>query len=494
MMISADSEISKEKLVETLKSAGRLTSGEITLVEKAYDFGQYHHEGQKRASGKNYFSGHCAHVAHHLHELEMSAPTIIAGLLHEVLEETEVKQKDLEREFGTEIAFLIQKASQLSDLKYQYYKRHVTSLRKFFVTVAEDVRVIVVKLCDRYHNLQTLKHIPPEKWQRIAEESMLVHANLAQKLNMTQLQQQINDAAFPYVFPEDHQKVKELQRISLAKADHVVESIYHQCIEIFDKELNYMPTIDRRIKTTYSLYKKLKTKDWNINAVYDMVALRIVVKTIQDCYQVLGLIHARWQPLQNRFKDYIATPKTNGYQGLHTTIFSSEGLAVEIQIKTLAMHRAAEFGSAAHFSYKNLREKELGGFDSIKSQFDWLDQLSILKNRPDAAEDDDLKKLKTDLFSNRIFVMTPQGDVIDLVQGATVLDFAFAIHTDLGLKARGGLVNGIYRALKTPLKQQDVVEIITDKKVSPQINWLNWAKTPNARHSIRIYLNRKENK
>ncbi len=493
-MISANQEISQTELIESFEAAGRLTKNETQLIEKAFSFGQYYHEGQKRSSGRDYFRGHCAHVAHHLHELEMSALTIIAGLLHEVLEETEARHEDLEREFGAEIAFLVAKVSNLGQLKYQHYRRHITSLRKFFVAVAEDVRVIVIKLCDRYHNLQTLQYIPPEKRQRIAEESMLVHANLAQKLNMTQLQQQINDAAFPYVFPEDYRKVKEIQRTSLAKADKAVENIYRQCAAILKKDLAYMPAIDRRIKTTYSLYKKLKAKDWNINAVYDMVALRIIVKTVGDCYQVLGLIHSRWQPLQNRFKDYIATPKTNGYQSLHTTIFSGAGLSVEIQIKTPAMHRAAEFGTASHFNYKNLKEKELGDFDSIKSQFDWLDQLSILKNHPDSNRDDDLKRLRTDFFSNRIFVMTPQGDVIDLIQGATVLDFAFAIHTDLGLKARGGLVNGIYKALKTPLEQQDVVEIITDKKISPQINWLNWAKTASARHSIRIYLNRNQSK
>ena len=485
-MTGADREISKEELLEAL--AARLEPAELDLVGAAYDFGADCHKGQLRDSGASYFEGHCAHVALHLYQLEMSPSVIIAGLLHESLRKTAADRTALERRFGQEVAFLVEKVSELGDLKYQHYRRHVTSLRKFFASVAQDARVIVIKLCDRYHNLCTLEHIPEEKRLRIAEESMLIHANFAQKLNLTQLQQQINDAALPYVLPDDWRRVKDLQKAFLAKANKLVETIYRQCAAGLSKELGYTPTIDRRVKSAYSLYKKLKAKNWDIDAIYDIVALRIIVRNVKDCYQALGIIHARWQPLDSRFKDYIASPKSNGYQSLHTTIFSGDGLAVEIQIKTPSMHRNAEFGPASHLGYKDVQDRQLDREAAVKNQFNWLEQLELPEG---GGADEELKRLKTDLFEGHIFIKTPQGDVIDLPEGATVLDFAFAVHTDLGLTARGGLVNGVYKALKTPLKAHDTVEIVTDRKVSPQANWLDWVKTPNAKQRIRNNLTRR---
>ena len=489
-MPPADSEITQNKFIKLLSSTGQLSEAEIAQIEKAYVFGARLHKGQKRVSGQDYFKGHCTHVAYHLHRLEMPAPMVIAGLLHDTLENTELTPNMLEEQFGKEITFMVQGVSHLAPLKYRQYKRHVASLRKFFVAVAKDARVIVIKLCDRYHNLQTIEYLPPAKQKRIAEESMLVHAPLAQRLNITQLYQQINDASFPYVFPEEYQRVKALQKIKLSKADKIIRHIYRQCKIILSQNLGYIPTIDRRIKSTYSLYKKLLNKDWNIDAIYDIIALRVIVETVSDCYQVLGLVHARWQPLQNRFKDYIASPKTNGYQSLHTTVFSGDGQVVEIQIKTSEMYREAEFGLASHLSYKGSQSNKKSTLGSSRGKFNWLDQLDILKTRGEMNTRDYLKELRTDFFVDRVFVMTPKGDVIDLKKGATVLDFAFAIHTDLGLRARGGLVNGIYKALKTPLQQQDIVEIVTDKKIRPQKNWLNWTKTPNAHQHLRVYLNK----
>ena len=480
-MPDADSEISRKELLEAFKQAGRLTAAELSLTTKAWRLGSGWHAGQKRASGKDYFKGHCAHVAYHLHELRMPASTIIAGLLHDTIEDTDADRELLEKEFGPEIAFLVDGVSNLGALKYRNYKRHVASLRKFFVAVAKDARVIAIKLCDRCHNLKTLKYLPVEKQRRIAEESMLVHAQLAQRLHITQLVQQINDNAFPFVYPEDYQRVRDLQKKTLKKAGVIIDRIYRQCLQLLHQNLGYAPLIDRRIKSTYSLYKKLLDKDWSIDAIYDIIALRIVVRDLEECYKTLGVIHGRWQPLPNRFKDYIASPKLNGYQSLHTTIFSGDGRMVEIQIKTAAMHQAAEFGLAAHLAYKNT---------GAKSRFDWLDQLKILKDPRRFDIRDYLKELRTDFFADRLFVRTPLGDVIDLAQGATVLDFAFAIHTDIGLSARGGRINGIYKALKTPLQAQDIVEIVTDKKAAPQKGWLGWAKTPLARQQIKTYLSK----
>ena len=485
-MVDADREISQREFLRELGLSGRLTAEETDMLRKAFQFGSRWHKGQKRASGRDYFRGHCVHVAWHLNELQMPAAMIAAGLLHDTLEDTEVTREMLEEEFGDELAFLVDGVSNLGPLKYRSYKRHVASLRKFFVAVAKDARVIVIKLCDRYHNLRTLHYLPEEKQKRIAEESMLVHAQLAQRLNIPHLYQQINDAAFPYVYPEDHRRVRELQKKTLAKAEKIITRIYRRCLLLLSKELGYQPMIDRRIKSTYSLYKKLLDKDWNIDAIYDIIALRIRVRSIEDCYRALGIIHARWQPLQNRFKDYIAAPKTNGYQSLHTTIFSGDGRVVEIQIKTAAMHQIAEFGLASHLSYKDA--KAARDKDDPRAGFDWTGQLDILKNEENFNLQGYLKDLKTDFFTNRIFVMTPLGDVIDLAEGATVLDFAFAIHSDIGLTAKGGRINGVYKALKTPLNQQDIVEIVTDKKVVPQKSWLNWVKTSGARQHIRAYL------
>ena len=491
-MIDADCEISQKELLRELSLSGRLETDDLALIRKAFRLGSLWHKDQKRASGKDYFKGHCAHVAYHLNELRMPAVMIAAGLLHDALEDTEATHEMLEKEFGPEIAFLVDGVSNLGPLKYRRYKRHVASLRKFFVAVAKDARVIVIKLCDRYHNLRTLHYLPEEKQKRIAEESMLVHAQMAQRLNIPQLYQQINDAAFPYVYPEDCRRVRELQKKTLAKADKIITRIYRRCLLLLSRELGYQPIIDRRIKSTYSLYKKLLDKDWNIDAIYDIIALRIRVRSIEDCYRTLGILHARWQPLQNRFKDYIAAPKTNGYQSLHTTIFSGDGRVVEIQIKTDVMHQMAEFGLASHLGYKDTKAARQEG--AIKARFSWLGQLDILKDAENFNLQDYLKELKTDFFTNRIFVMTPKGDVVDLVEGATVLDFAFAIHTDIGLTAKGGRVNGVYKALKTPLKQQDIVEIITDKKMMPQRSWLAWVKTSTARQQIKAYLGKNSDK
>ena len=487
---TADSEISQRDFSRILKQTEQFSEGALARLENAFRFGAMHHRGQKRASGRDYFTGHCVHVACYLLDLGMPEEMITAGLLHDTLEDTDVTYEQLEAEFGAEVAFLVDGVSHLGSVKYQHYKRHVSSLRKFFVAVAKDLRVIVIKLCDRYHNLLTLHYLPLAKQQRIAEESMLIHAQLAQRLNMPKLYQRISDAAFPYALPAEYQHVKKLQKQTLTQTRKISHKIYRQCLAILTNNLHYSPTIDWRIKGDYSLYRKLVAKNWNIDAVYDIIALRIIVKTVEDCYQALGLIHARWRPLQNRFKDYIAGPKTNGYQSLHTTIFSGHGRMVEIQIKTLSMHQNAEFGTALHFNYKHSSATD--PLDANAPKFHWLDQVRDLAEQQNSEFGDYLQELKSDFLINRIFVMTPKGDVIDLNEGATVLDFAFAIHSDIGMHAKGGRVNGVYKGLKTPLNQQDIVEIIIDKKVRPHKDWLNWVHTSTAKSHIQAYLKRQQ--
>ena len=487
-MPPADSEISHQHFLDIINQSDYLTQADINEIRQAIEFGQKYHNGHRRASGLDYFKGHCMHVGLHLYILNMSKKVIIAGLLHDIIEDTEADYDVVEAKFGTEVADLIDGLTKLSPLKYQNYKRHIPSLRKFFVAVAKDVRVIIIKLCDRLHNLQTLHYLPAEKQKRIAEESMLIHAPLAQRLNIAQLYQQINDAAFPYALPQEHKKTQAIQKQSVKKAQKTIENIYRKCLVLTSQTLNYTPSIDKRIKTTYSLYKKLVNRDWNIEVVYDIIALRIILENEADCYTVLGLIHNQWQPLPNRFKDYIATPKPNGYQSIHTTIFSGDGSVVEIQIKTTQMHRYAEFGAALHMDYKSKTTKDPLNINRKKVTFHWLDQLKEVQDQSNLNFGAYAKELQSDFFTDRIFVLTPRGDVVDLAQGATILDFAFAIHTDLGIHAKAGRINGVYKALKTPLKEQDIVEIILDKRNRPKKEWLNWVKTSLAKQKIRQYL------
>ncbi len=472
-------ELSRTAFFDGLQSSGRFNADDLRRIESAYDLGQKLHQGQKRASGADYFRGHCLIVAWHLHQLEMEPNLIIAGLLHDTIEDTEADTEMLKKHFGSDVAFLVDSVSHLGNIKYRYYDRHVASLRKFFVAVAKDVRVVILKLCDRYHNLQTIRFLPAAKQKRIAKESMLIHGQLAARLNMSQLAQQINDTAFAVVDPENYRKTARLRKSLLSPATKVVEAIYRDLLTQLTPKIGYQPTIKRRIKGIYSLHRKLLDNHGDINSIADLVALRIIVQTDDDCYKALGPIHNRRQPVTGRFKDYIASPKPNGYQSLHTTVFSGHGGMVEIQIRTQQMDRLAEYGIASHYNYK------AGGArpDHRPKEFSWLDQLGQLDL--DQPQSQYLKDLKTDFFSDRIFVMTPKGDVIDLPKGATALDFAFAVHSDLGLTAKGAKINEVYKALKTPLSDNDLVEIATQKNSRPTRTWLDWAVTSAARQRIR---------
>ena len=475
-------ELSRAAFFNELESSRRFNPTDLRRIGQAYDLGQKLHQGQKRASGADYFRGHCLLVGRHLHRLEMEPNLIIAGLLHDSLEDTEADYDLLERQFGDDVAFLVDSVSNLGTIKYRYYDRHVASLRKFFVAVAKDVRVVILKLCDRYHNLQTLRFLPPAKQQRIAQESMLIHGQLAARLNMSQLAQEINDAAFVVVDPESYKKTARLRKKSLGSATKVVEAVYRDCLSRLTPKLGYQPVIDRRIKGIYSLYRKLLANQGDIKAIADLIALRIIVDEHDDCYKALGLIHSHWRPVSGHFKDYIASPKPNGYQSLHTAVFSGHGGVIEIQIRTKEMHHLSQYGIASHYNYKAGKSRP----DHRPKEFNWLDQLGQLDlDRPQSQY---LKDLRTDFFSDRIFVMTPKGDVIDLPVGATVLDFAFAVHSDLGLTAKGARVNNVYRALKTKLEDGDLVEIISHKQSQPTTTWLSWATTNLAKSRIRAWL------
>lgn len=475
--------MSKGQLIEKTKTyLPELSGFEEGLIERAYDMAEKAHKGQKRANGDSYFIGHCVHVAEHVLELGMDATLVAAALLHDTIEDTTITAGDIEKEFGADIAHIVEGVSKLGKVKYHGNERHVESLRKFFISVAQDVRVVILKLADRWHNLETIEFLPADKRQRIALESIMIHAPLASRLGMGKLVVILNDLAFPYAYPEKYKKTKDIRDTRLTNAEATITKMYRNFNVELTKTLGYTPQVDKRVKGMFSLYKKLERKKWNIDEVYDLVALRAIVKTLPDCYQGLGAVHAHWRPVPGRVKDYIAVPKPNGYQSLHTAVFSGDGPIVEIQLRTEEMHEFNEFGIASHHAYKNASNGGAKG-----ESFAWIQQLRLFQNA-DLSPSDYLKRLRTDFFQDRIFVLTPKGDVIDLPIGATILDFAYAVHTQVGEHASGGKINGKFMALKSPLKSEDIVEIITNTKAHPTDKWLEYCVTSNAISRIRHYI------
>jgi len=458
-----------------------LSAEDEELIGTAFELGAKYHEGQKRANGDEYFEGHCIPVSYNVAQIHMPAEMIAAGLLHDTLEDTDLTKKQLLALCGEDVCTMVDGVSKLSKIKYKGNERHVESLRKFFVATAQDVRVVILKLCDRWHNLETLEYLAPEKRERIAKESIVIHAQLASRLNMGKLATTLKDLAFPYAYPEEYAKTWAIVESTIKHGSATIESIFQELHPIAKQTLGYDPQMDKRVKSVYSTYQKLTRKDWNIDEIYDLVALRVIVKTREDCYRMLGAIHGRWQPLPSRLKDYIALPKPNGYQSLHTTVMSGTGLMVEVQIRTMEMHIKNEYGIAAHHSYKN-RSEGIGS-----GSFGWLGQLSTL-NELNLSPDEYIHELQSDFFETRIFALTPKGDVIDLPYGASVLDFAYTVHSDIGDHAKGAIVNGIYRGIHTKVESEAVINVITGPKVRPTIKWLDHVVTSQARSKIQKML------
>jgi len=480
------------------------------LVEKAYKSAEKAHEGHKRYSGEQHFT-HVYETAKKLAELGMGATTIAAGLLHDSIEDTELTEEDLEKEFGKEILFLVQGVTKLGHLKYRGVERHTESLRKLFVATSQDVRVLIIKLADRLHNIKTLEFIPrQDKRDRIARETLEVYVPLAYRLGVRALHREMEDCAFKKAYPKEYEKAHVLLKKYQPEAIKRLGKIHKSIRKAFAKEKFTDMKTHSRIKGLYSLHKKL-TRKGDIEKIYDIAALRVIVPNVSDCYIALGIIHAHWRPLPNRIRDYIAFPKPNGYQSLHTTIFTGDGGIVEVQIRSKQMHREAEFGIASHLSYKEGFKQKI-----INPNLLWIRQLlprnlsgteesfGVGKNGPSAdidipnwlkelgeeqeeaaAPHDFIKMLKADFFERRIFVFTPKGDVIDLPIDSSPIDFAFAVHSEIGRHISGSKVNGKLVSLDTPLKNGDIVEIDTKKTSKPSRKWLDIAKTTLARRHIR---------
>lgn len=460
------------------------------IVGEAYEFTKLAHAGQKRLSGDDYIV-HPLHIAEFLAAWGMDATTIAAGLLHDVPENTKYTLDDLRREFGDEITFLVLGVTKIGRIKLrnQTEPTYIETLRRMVLAMAEDIRVIVIKLADRLHNMQTISAMPREKALRISRETLEIYAPLAARLGMGEVRGQLEDLAFPIVYPKEYNRLVAQVRQRLTDANKYIKATAHELSKIF--KMHGVPTlsIEGRIKHLYSLYQKLQRPeyDMDLGKVYDLVAMRIITDSVEHCYAILGTIHQYFKPIRGRIKDYIAVPKPNGYKSLHTTVFGPEQKFVEIQIRTKDMHEEAEYGIASHWAYTE-HGKPKKGARADSRKLEWVRQLSDWQKVSTEKPEEFLENLRIDFFKNRIFVFTPRGDVKDLPEGATSIDFAFAVHSDLGLKCQGAKINGKLAKLETKLKNGDVVEILESKTPKVSRDWLNLAVTGNARSKIRAYL------
>ena len=491
---------------------------DVALVTKAYSFAEEAHKNHKRFSGEPYFI-HLVDTAKGLAQLGMGPKTISAGLLHDSIEDVQVAPETIEKEFGKEILFLVEGVTKLGQLKYRGAERHRESLRKLLVATSKDVRVLIIKLMDRLHNMRTLSHVPEHKRQRIALETLEIYAPIAHRLGIGVVRRELEDLAFEYANPEVYNKTKTLltERTSetTARLDKMNKALKRALGEAHITDFRS----DNRVKGLFSLYRKLERKGGDIDKIYDTAALRIIVKEVADCYRVLGLVHNLWRPLPNKIKDYIAFPKPNGYQSLHTTVFAGDGGIVEIQIRTEKMHQEAEFGIASHVLYKEeapgvVTQKKQTSFEWVRSLIPGLggrltktaeptqtkEQAKInryaitkvpewIETLAQGDEEEDFEtSLRSDIFNHRVFAFTPKGDVVDLPVESTPIDFAFAIHSDIGNRAAGAKVNGKMVPLDTKLHNGDIIEIDVRKNAKPSAKWLDFAKTTLARRHIRNAL------
>src|SRR3989344_1435521 len=486
------------------------TEADKTLINKAYDFAQKAHDGHTRYSGEPSFN-HLAATAVELARLGMGPKTIAAGLLHDTIEDVNIAPETIEKEFGKEILFLIDSVTKLGKLRYHGAERHRESLRKLLVATSKDVRVLIIKLADRLHNMRTLQFVPEEKRKRIALETIEIYAAIAHRLGMGMMRRELEDLAFEYAYPKEYKEVRALLTERTAQTMVHLEKMSRALKKELAKVGLTRFRTDHRVKGLYSLWRKLQRKDNDINKIYDIAALRIIVPSVEDCYRVLGMVHNLWRPLPNKIKVYIAFHKPNGYRSLHTTVFTGDGGIVEVQIRTEDMHNEAEIGIASHIFYKEGKRGDVkqssfywirnllprfpqGGAaaDTGGSRYkitkvpEWIEQLG--SNQEDG--DDYESSLRADFFSERVFVFTPKGDVVDLPVDSSPIDFAYAIHSDIGDHMAGAKVNGKMVTLDTKLHNGDIVEILTKKNSKPTRKWLESAKTTLARRHIRNALAR----
>ena len=464
-------------------------STDLSLIEKAYKVADKAHSGQKRKSGEPYII-HPLCVAIILAQLELDKETIIAGILHDVIEDTEVTYEDISREFGEEVALLVDGVTKLTQLNYEHDKIEIQAenLRKMFLAMAKDIRVILIKLADRLHNMRTMQYQKPEKQIEKSRETMEIYSPIAQRLGISKIKVELDDLSLMYLQPDVYHKLEHDLTLGKEARENFVKEIVAEVKEkLSTTGINY--TIDGRVKHFFSIYKKMVNQDKTLDQIYDLFAVRIIVDTIKDCYAVLGLIHEMYKPIPGRFKDYIAMPKPNMYQSLHTTLISQTGQPFEIQIRTYEMHRTAEYGIAAHWKYKENIDGTKGD-DSEEAKLTWLRQiLEWQRDMSDNKEFLSIIKSDLDLFSDSVYCFTPQGDVKNLPAGSTPIDFAYSIHSAVGNKMVGAKVNGKLVPIDYKIKNGDRIEVITSQNSKgPSRDWLKIVKSPQAKNKINSWF------
>lgn len=476
-------EMTHEQVIDACKKY--LDDEQIAFIEEAYQFAKKAHANQKRASGQPYIV-HPTQVAGTLANLGLDPDTIAAGFLHDTVEDTDVTNDELKEKFGKDVAFIVDGVTKLNKYEYKSHQEFLAeNHRKMLIAMAKDIRVIMVKLADRLHNMHTLEHLRPDKQRRIASETMDIYAPLADRLGIGTIKWELEDLSFHYLNPKEYYRIVNLMSLKRSERENYINDTINTLKSSLDS-LGIKYDIQGRPKHIYSIYKKMVNKHKDFNEIYDLLAVRVIVDTVKDCYAVLGAVHTKWKPMPGRFKDYIAVPKVNGYQSLHTTIIGPGGRPLEIQIRTEQMHEVAEYGVAAHWAYKR------GNFNGVEQtdsneKLDMVREILELKDETQDASEF-MKSVKSEIFSDRVYVFTPKGEVYELPKGSVTLDFAYEIHTQVGSHAVGAKVNGKLVPLDYKLKNGDVIDIMTQSNASPSRDWIDLVKTSRARNKIRRYF------
>jgi GTP diphosphokinase / guanosine-3',5'-bis(diphosphate) 3'-diphosphatase len=500
MMVASYPPVAKKKMLEEqlyldlvhLFTQQKRSEDDLKLLAQAYRYGFLRHLGQKRKTGENYIT-HPLSVGLILTHIPMDTPTVLAGILHDTIEDTTATPEEVRRLFGEEVLQLVEGVTKLG--KYRFSAEQdpqAENFRKMFLSMAQDSRIIVLKLADRLHNMKTLDGLRPDKQRRIASETLEIFAPLANRIGMGNMRAELEDLSFKYLHPDAYEEIRREVIDSQGDREDTLKEVREKIMGILKDQhatIYKHARIKSRVKNAYSIYKKMMRQQKTLNEVYDISAIRVIVKSEPECYEVLGVIHSAFQPIPGRFKDYIALPKNNQYQSLHTTVIGPKGKPLEFQVRTEPMHRVAEYGIAAHWVYK-----DLGG--SVKAnqhdqqQFSHLQQMLMVREE---AEDDArsyVDAVKLDLFSDQVFVFTPKGRLVNLPLGSTAIDFAYQIHTEVGHTCSGAMVNGKLQPLDRPLKNGDIVEILTNKKATPRLDWINMCATHMAKSRIRQWFKR----
>jgi GTP pyrophosphokinase len=490
--------VSINDILNSFKSG--LTRERKQRILDAYELAKKAHEGQKRKSGEDYIQ-HSLETALVIANVGMRSKTIAAGLLHDVPEDTEITLKEVEEKFGSEVSTLVDGVTKLGKIKLrgsqeEYY---LENIRKMFLAMAADIRVVIIKLADRLNNMRTLEYLPEDKRKRIAQETMEIFVPVADRLGIGEIKGELEDLSFKFIDPENYRYVKSLEEKQYKEIEIYVDKTIKELENELKKQGIEIIEIKGRAKRLYSLFLKLKQHDMDINRIYDLAAIRVIVPTIADCYETLGVVHKEYHPLVGRIKDYISLPKPNGYQSIHTTVFGPEGRILEIQIRTKKMHDEAEFGIASHWIYSEQEKagwrkyfmKAKAGFP--KKELSWIKQLREWQNEIGRDDEEFLAGLKIDFLKNRIFAFTPKGDIINLPDGATPVDFAYMVHSEIGNRTAGAKADRKIVPLSYKIKNGQVIEILTSKeKKKPSRDWLNFVRTSNAKGHIRKEIKKEQ--